>query len=531
MTPVRLLRATGDDALARRASRGDEEAFGVLFSRYQLRLELYCRSILRHDEDARDAAQSAMTKAWLALRGREQDLAVRAWLFRIAHNESISLMRRRRPTTELTEVVGGVQDGGGAAAPAEAVELREELAAVLDGIRELPDRARQALLLRELADLDYASVATILGITPGGARQAVFEARSALQADRAGRDEACSEIRRELSAHDHRRRPTRKARGHLRGCSSCRTWTQAQDTRREHLSLLPGAGIGAAGSLWAWLAGVTGGVSGGGATISTGGLAVNGKLVAGALAIAAGTAPVAVHEVQRELHRDGGATRTTTVVAQASAASTRTVTVPAASAASAVPAPTTASTRTTFATTGGARAADGTAADSVAADAADRELARRALDGSRRRTAAGYRDGGATDDALGDGTRPWARRPAARRTDEGGPRPADGAGARPGDGAGARPGDGAGARPVDGAGPRPVDGSGAQPADGSGAQPVDGSGARPGDGSGPRPTDGSGAGPRPGPGADGTPYAPADGGTRFPRPADGGGAAGDASAP
>lgn len=309
MSPVRLLRATGDDALARRASRGDEEAFGVLVSRYQVRLELYCRSILRNDEDARDATQNAVTKAWVALRGREQDLAVRAWLFRIAHNESISLIRRRRPTAELGEAVATLA----APAPAAALEVREELTAVLEGIRDLPVRARQALLLRELADLDYASVAQILGITTGGARQAVFEARTALQDDRAGRDEACAEIRRELSASDHRRRPTRKARGHLRGCSACRTWNQSQDTRREHLSLLPGAGLGA----WGWIAGLLGGAGAGTAgagattTISAGGFAGSVKVLAGFAALTAGAAPVAVHEVHRTHERAQTTTQST----------------------------------------------------------------------------------------------------------------------------------------------------------------------------------------------------------------------------
>lgn len=351
MSSVRLLRTTGDDALARRASSGDEEAFGVLFDRYQVRLELYCRSILRHDEDARDAAQNAMTKAFLALRGREQDVAVRAWLFRIAHNESISLMRRRRPTSELADDVAVRGD-----APAEALELREELEQVLDGIRELPSRARQALLLRELADLDYASVGQVLGISPGGARQAVFEARTALQADRAGRDAPCAAIRRELSETDHRRRPARHVRGHLRGCDGCRTWSRAQDTRRRRLSLLPdGAGL-AGGSAWAWLGGVLGLGAGTGAggvvTIGAGGLALNAKVAASLAALAAGSAPVAVHEVERRLHPERPAV--TPVAASPSATVARDEPAPSFETASVTPALATATTRSTPAAAGGA---------------------------------------------------------------------------------------------------------------------------------------------------------------------------------
>jgi hypothetical protein len=65
--PVPRRRAAGragrsDEALARRAGAGDADAFGVLYVRYAARLEAYCRSIVRHDEDARDAVQTAMTK-------------------------------------------------------------------------------------------------------------------------------------------------------------------------------------------------------------------------------------------------------------------------------------------------------------------------------------------------------------------------------------------------------------------------------------------------------------------------------------
>lgn len=357
MPTVRLLRATGDDALARRAARGDHEAFGVLFARYQLRIELYCRSILRHDEDARDAAQNAMTKAYVALQGREQDLAVRAWLFRIAHNESISLMRRRRPTDELRDET--LQAAGPAASPDATVELREELAQVLGGIQELAPRARQALLLRELADLDYTAVGQVLGISPGGARQAVFEARTALQADRAGRDAPCESIRRELSEGDHRRRPTRQVRGHLRGCDGCRSWSRAQDARRERLAVLPGAGI-AGGSLWAWLTGAFGlgaGAAGGTATISAGsGFALNAKVVASVAALAAGATPVAVHEVERTLRHDASPpTTTTSARADAGAAA-----VPTASAAAAPTAAPVAASRATTTTTRRSTVADAT---------------------------------------------------------------------------------------------------------------------------------------------------------------------------
>jgi RNA polymerase sigma factor (sigma-70 family) len=278
-------RPTATDAyLARRAAAGDDDAFEKLYVRYQPRLEAYCRSIVRHDEDARDAVQNAMTKALVALRRDDKTTNVQGWLFRIAHNEAISLLRRRRPTTELADVLHDRRLG-----PAGDLLLREELRATLDGVRALPGHLQHPLLLRELAGLSYGQVAEVVGGTPAAARKAVFDARTALSADRAGRDEACSVIRQSLSEGDGRRRRARVVRSHLQSCHACCAWESEQRERRHQLAaLLPAAG--AAGSAGSWLAGLFGS-----STVAaglSGTLATNAKIAASLAVIAAGAAPV-----------------------------------------------------------------------------------------------------------------------------------------------------------------------------------------------------------------------------------------------
>lgn len=289
MRATPLLRISTDDTLARRTIAGDEDAYALLYDRYRVRLEAYCRGILRHDEDARDAAQNALASALQALRRGTEPANVRPWLFRIAHNEAISILRRRRVGDELPETLAGDTRG-----PADALELREELTAVLDAVKALAPGARSALLLRELAGLEYPEVAQVLGTTPGGARQAVFEARVALEDDRVGRGTDCDVIRHELSVHDGRRRHSRRIRGHLRGCTSCRDWSQAQRQRRQRLAL---------GSLplpfFGWLAGAFGGLAGVGTGASvSGGLAAQTQALTALAVVAVGATP-AVIEHQR----------------------------------------------------------------------------------------------------------------------------------------------------------------------------------------------------------------------------------------
>src|SRR5829696_474790 len=95
------LRLRREPRLRSRAARGDGAAFTALYERHHQELYRYCRAILRHDEDARDAVQAAMTKAFAALQREERDFELRPWLFRIAHNEAMNVLRARRPTDDL----------------------------------------------------------------------------------------------------------------------------------------------------------------------------------------------------------------------------------------------------------------------------------------------------------------------------------------------------------------------------------------------------------------------------------------------
>src|SRR3954449_2234146 len=99
--PGVALRLARDDRLARMAASGDSRAFAVIYERYHQPIYRYCHSILHDPDDAADALQNAMLKAMRGLVGSERDIALKPWLFRIAHNEAISLVRRRRPATTL----------------------------------------------------------------------------------------------------------------------------------------------------------------------------------------------------------------------------------------------------------------------------------------------------------------------------------------------------------------------------------------------------------------------------------------------
>lgn len=212
---VRRLGSRGDDVLRGMAARGDAEAFGTIYERHHQSLYRYCRSILG-DDDARDALHNTMAKAWEALRRDEPDVPLRAWLFRIAHNEALSLARGRRAHRDLDEM-----HATSARTLEETFALRQRLAELGADLAALPERQRSALVLRELCGLGHDEIAAVLVISAATARQAIYEARLGLHEAALGREMTCAAVRRALSDGDGRTRRRRRIRAHLRSCKSC----------------------------------------------------------------------------------------------------------------------------------------------------------------------------------------------------------------------------------------------------------------------------------------------------------------------
>jgi len=232
-------RLASDSALARAAANGAEGAFDEIFARYQPALVRHCRAILLDPDEAQDAAQNALTSALRALRrGTSDPVSLKAWLYRIAHNEAVAIAKRRS-----AQQAGRASDGEAALeriavdGPADD-DTRRRLADLVSDLRQLPDRQRNALLLRELSGLGYDEIAGVLGTSAGASRQTVFEARTALLDIGAGREESCERVRRLLSDGDGRMRRGRRVRAHVRTCAACTDFVAQIDGRSHDLHIL-----------------------------------------------------------------------------------------------------------------------------------------------------------------------------------------------------------------------------------------------------------------------------------------------------
>ena len=265
--PTSLLRARSDGHLCKLAARGSEAAFTAIYERHYQALYRYCRTILGNEHDALDALQATMTSAFEALTGETREIALKPWLFRIAHNESISLVRKRRPEADLDSAAE-------VAAPEADPETRMRAQQLFADLDLLTDQQRASLVMREFTGLEFAEIGEALQTSAQGAKQSVYEARMALLDLERGRDMSCEEICGRISADDRRRRQSRVVRSHLKTCAGCRDFAAQLDSRREAFAAIaPPLATPVALSLLHGIIGGGGG-GGGGAVIGGGGAAV-----------------------------------------------------------------------------------------------------------------------------------------------------------------------------------------------------------------------------------------------------------------
>lgn len=169
-----LLKAQSDSRLADMTRAGNDRAFEAIVIRYKGQLLRYCSRILP-DGRADDAVQQTFVNAYAALHRDTTLLSLRSWLFGIAHNVSLNLLRQRSHEP--------LEGHSGAGEPADATfERRERLREVLAAVAALPPGQRDALLLRELEGRGHEEIARELGVTGGAARQLISRARNGIRA-------------------------------------------------------------------------------------------------------------------------------------------------------------------------------------------------------------------------------------------------------------------------------------------------------------------------------------------------------------
>lgn len=171
-----------ESTLISAAQRGDQRALDQLLRMHQDRIHAVCRRLAGNDADALDATQEALIAIVKGLPRFDGRAKFSTWAYRVATNACLDELRRRgrRPAPGLPEFESASHTPVGGSAPRDPAETVSARIDVERGLADIPDDFRAAVVLRDVAGLDYAEIAEVLDIAPGTVRSRIARGRSRL---------------------------------------------------------------------------------------------------------------------------------------------------------------------------------------------------------------------------------------------------------------------------------------------------------------------------------------------------------------
>lgn len=183
-----------EQQLALAAAAGDSVSLARLAELFQHRIFTICLRMLGNRDDAAEVAQDVMLKLVRNIRGFNGSSHVSTWIIRIAMNESISAIRRRkvRMAGSLDAAREGADMDAAAAAhgrladhkepsPLSNVEQKETVELLRIALSRIEQDYSGVLILRDMEQMDYQQIADVLGIPVGTVKSRLFRARLALR--------------------------------------------------------------------------------------------------------------------------------------------------------------------------------------------------------------------------------------------------------------------------------------------------------------------------------------------------------------
>ena len=171
------------ELIARLQAR-DETAFEELIRLYEKKIYALCVRMCGNAEDAEEAAQDTFLALWRGIDRFRQESALSTWIYRLASNACIDLMRRRRKSegsVSLDDEALFLDAADPAPQPPQALEQREAQRLLQEGLMSLPAEYRSILLLREVEGLSYSEISETLELELGTVKSRISRGRTLLR--------------------------------------------------------------------------------------------------------------------------------------------------------------------------------------------------------------------------------------------------------------------------------------------------------------------------------------------------------------
>lgn len=169
------MREEPDLSLVEAVLEGDAEAFGLLIERYERQIFNLSYRITGSPDDAMDATQTAFTNAYQNLGRFDPGHRFFSWIYRIAVNASVDLVKRRREVGLPASLVA--PEPG----PEERFRSRETSSRVQRALLYLSEEHRTVIVLRHYLELSYGEIADVASVPVKTVRSRLYEARQQLR--------------------------------------------------------------------------------------------------------------------------------------------------------------------------------------------------------------------------------------------------------------------------------------------------------------------------------------------------------------
>ena len=167
-----------DRTLVRRCRDGDRSAFERLVARYQKPVFNAALRLLRNPEDASDVTQSTFLKVYEHLDDYDPRFKFYSWMYRIAVNESLNTLGRRKPQESVS-----AEEPDRAAGPDRLVEGEQTGRAIEDALMRINVELRTVIVLRHLLHLSYQDMGEVLSLPEKTVKSRLYSARQLLRDD------------------------------------------------------------------------------------------------------------------------------------------------------------------------------------------------------------------------------------------------------------------------------------------------------------------------------------------------------------
>ncbi len=177
-----------DEVLIKNALQGDQQAYKKLLERHRKAIFHIAYKIVRNSEEAADLVQETFMKAFGSLKTYRFEYRFSTWLYRIAANNAIDFLRKRKIEALSLDRPVETRDG--------SVELqlpdwthnpefdftrKQRRISIEEAISQLPDKYREVIIYRHNEDKSYDEIARILDIPVGTVKARIFRARELLK--------------------------------------------------------------------------------------------------------------------------------------------------------------------------------------------------------------------------------------------------------------------------------------------------------------------------------------------------------------